>query len=151
MEMMLSLLIFIIIFAPMSLLCHELGHAIVARICHADHMMIVTGSGKVRFKWTIGRLKWIIRTSIIFPIYTISERELVFSTREQMSISLGGPLINGLLMCGFILVQLYVFPHPSIQLAIAFNAWLWIVNCIPFKIGQKQSDGYTIYKMMRQT
>lgn len=151
MEMILSLLIFIFIFAPISLLFHELGHAIVARICRADHIMIVTGSGKVRFKWTIGRLKWIIRTSVIFPIYTISEREDAFSRGEQVSISLGGPLMNGLLMICFIIFEILVFQDPAIQLSIAFNAWLCIVNGIPFKIGQRQSDGYTIYKMMKQT
>lgn len=150
MEILFPYIILIVFIAPISLLCHELAHAFIAKLFGADKTTIVFGAGKQRLACSFAKVDWNIHTTILYPLYTLSERKQSFSKKERVMITLAGPLINGFMMICFLIIYYFVYRHTIILMLIAFNGWLFITNCIPFKIGQKQSDGYTIYEMMKK-
>lgn len=137
------ILIFLLIAAPITVFIHELGHALGSYLMKADKIELNIGAGPKLF--SIQNRKWTICIYIFYMLgaHTASERYPYFSKTEQIVISAFGPLLNGVI--GLIVQQWNPVDHLGIcQLFALFNFWLFFINLIPFRIGGKQSDGYTI-------
>lgn len=79
--------------------------------------------------------------------HTASERDPYYSKVEQIIISLFGPLLNGVV--GILSTLIFSASNSSVLLFFnLFNIWLCVINLIPYRIGDKQSDGYVILKIM---
>ncbi|MEQ6376246.1 site-2 protease family protein [Bacillaceae bacterium S4-13-56] len=141
-----DLLIFLFIFAPITLIFHELGHVIAASFFHIHKIEINLGRGRVvhSLKWS--NIRFILRFFFIGGASTQIELNSPSIISDRF-ISLGGPLFN-LFIFLFFFPILDRSPH-SIQLFIYFNAWMSIINLIPFRIGTKKSDGWRILETFR--
>lgn len=143
------ILLFLFILAPITILIHELGHAFGAFMMRADKIELNIGAGSKLF--SIKVRKWTINVFLLYFLgaHTGSERDPYFSKHEQIVISSSGPILNGLV--GFIILQWNQTNFSTaMELFSLFNFWLFFINLIPFKIGEKQSDGYTIFKALQQ-
>ncbi|WP_077358065.1 M50 family metallopeptidase [Virgibacillus halodenitrificans] len=135
----------ILIVAPISIAMHELGHALMAIVLKAHKVEVSIGAGK--------KLGGISRKGFQLSIYSLyflggvveHEKKHPYKLREIIWISLSGPIMNAIL--AFIVYLLYDWiPNNYTSLFLLFNIWLAVVNLIPFKIKEKQTDGYTIFK-----
>ncbi|WP_096270505.1 site-2 protease family protein [Paucisalibacillus globulus] len=142
------LLIYLVfIVAPISNLIHELGHMLGAKLARADEITVYIGRGKRIFRLLFHQTE--IRFGIAFFTsgLTQSNRKENYHSHEMIYIALLGPLLNALIV--FIFYFLYIIlPNAFILIFILYNAWLCIMNCIPFKIGKQKSDGYIIIEQM---
>jgi len=145
---MISFIIFVMIFVPLSQFTHELGHAIVAKHFQANLVKIYLGKGKLVIHKKVFGIYIYIYAFIWVGAYTTGERNDPYKTAEKVLISVAGPICNGLLAVILLILYISGYNNIVIQLTFAFNIWLCLINCIPFKIGQMESDGYTIYKML---
>ncbi|MEJ8776835.1 site-2 protease family protein [Pseudogracilibacillus sp. ICA-222130] len=140
--------IFLIFFvAPFSLLIHELGHMFGAVRMKATKIQLSIGTGKKLYEKDEAQFHIIIRRLFLFHYATATVRDQPFTSKEKVVITLMGPVFNGIVAFIFFIIDLFFYEHLGIQLCMLFNFWLFFVNLIPFKIGQKQSDGYTIYRL----
>ncbi|WP_188453748.1 site-2 protease family protein [Virgibacillus oceani] len=132
----------ILLIAPVSTVIHELGHIIGAKLVKADSVTLSIGSGKSVCKFNIKRLH--IRLHALYFIGGIaySERSIPYKTGEIIWITLCGPVFNGIF--AMLVSVLFDLTNGFYQLLVLFNCWLAIVNIIPFRLKEKQSDGYTI-------
>lgn len=130
--------------APFSLLLHELGHVVGARIIHANNIIVHIGIGKKVAEVKVIRVTFIIRPLFFLHFKTETKRHEALTKKEAIIVALMGPLFN--IGLSFVLVICYnlIITHPAIYLLLLFNIWLALVNLIPFKIGRKYSDGYVI-------
>lgn len=131
-----------------SLLFHEVGHAFAAIRSKCTSVTIHIGRGKQLLKFKIGRLSVVISIFFFFNYYVETSTDVVFSKYEKLKITLGGPVANGLLAVLLGFVYAWSWYNSFIFLCLMFNLWLFVFNLIPLKIGQKTSDGYTIYKLL---
>ncbi|QQZ09816.1 hypothetical protein [Heyndrickxia vini] len=144
---MVLLFLFLFIAAPITIFIHEFGHALGSLLMRADKIEMNIGSG--RKIYSIHCYKWTINVYLLYILgaHTFSEREPYFSKLEQIVITAFGPLLNGVV---WFIFQWWIPIHSQNiwQLFALFNLWLFLVNLIPFKIGGKQSDGYTILQKL---
>ncbi|MBO1003092.1 site-2 protease family protein [Pseudogracilibacillus auburnensis] len=142
------LLIFICFIAPISLLFHELGHVVGAILMKASFIRLTIGIGNKLWQGTFQHVQIIIRRFFLINSLTSTIREEPFERREKIMITLMGPVFSGLLAAIFYVMYHLFFSTYILYIVFLFNIWLMIINLLPFKIGQKQSDGYTIYKLI---
>ncbi|GAA0481478.1 hypothetical protein GCM10008986_02690 [Salinibacillus aidingensis] len=136
---MISLLIFFLLIAPLTILFHEFGHAGMAYILKADLVHFFIGSGRERAALRVGRIHLHLHTLLFMGGQSLSEKENDFKAWEKVLISIAGPIMNGVVAWG---ISFMSYENTVIQLAIWFNLWLAILNLIPFRHGRKKSDGY---------
>ncbi|MGM8366702.1 site-2 protease family protein [Virgibacillus sp. W0181] len=142
------ILYLIIIVAPFSLLLHEMGHVLGARIVKSEYIKLSIGSGKKLFNLTclvpinISFHQW-----FFWGAYTKSKRKIPLNSLESAIVSGLGPIASIIVAFVFYYIN-NLFAHPFINVFVLFNLWVALVNIIPFKIGNKQSDGYMILKAL---
>lgn len=144
--MMFYLVLFV---APTSNFFHELGHLLGARLAKADVITITIGRGKEVLKLEYQNIG--IQIGILFftSAVTSSSREKPYGSFEMIYISFLGPFFNAIIV--FICYPLYQdLTNPYFLLFILYNGWLFMMNCIPYKIGKQESDGYVIMKEIFQ-
>lgn len=144
------LLIFlIVIVAPIGTIIHELGHSIVALLAGADAVDLHVGIGKPIKKYELKRFTVHLNVIVVIGGLTRSKRTRTYSPNEKIWIALGGPLGNAILVI-LLIILFYPTHNPYVQLFTLFQAWMMFINIIPFRWKQKQSDGYTIIKMIAE-
>lgn len=148
MSLFVTFLYLLFIVTPFSLFVHEMGHVVGARWIHATKITVTIGIGKTIATVSFNTVSFIIRSIYFIHCSTETKRIKHISKREAILVSVLGPLFS--LCMSFIFYMWYnlFVPHPSVYLLFLFNLWLGIVNFIPFKIGQKYSDGYVIVKQL---
>lgn len=129
--------------APIGMIIHECGHALGAILTRATHTTVTIGSGKQIYMITFKRV-----TLKIHALYFLGGSTETDSTHLNVRhhifwITLLGPLNNGLFAIIFYYLN-HIFGSPYLNLLCLFNTWLAIVNIIPFKFKEKQSDGYIL-------
>lgn len=149
MELLRLLLLLSLIIAPVSLFLHEVGHVIGARLMRATAICLSMGLGKKLWTFSFQNIDITIRTFFLWNYYTLSEREGSFDRYEKVMITLLGPLSNvGIAtICWFVYHML--IQSSVIYLFFLFNLWVAVINFIPFKMGQKQTDGYTMMQLLQ--
>src|SRR5699024_3045680 len=117
---------------PIGTIVHELGHGIVALFAKADSVTLYIGLGKHIKTYEFNRFT--IHLNAIFFIggLTKSKRTPTYNAKEKVFIAMGGPACNAILVVLFIIL-FYPTHDPYIRLFILFQAWLMIINIIPFK------------------
>ncbi|MGM8211661.1 hypothetical protein ACLIBH_02590 [Virgibacillus sp. W0430] len=137
-------LIFIV--APISLFIHEVGHVIGALLVKSESIKLVIGTGNKR---TLIRCTNVVTISIhqwfFRGAYTESKRNIPLQPMETAIVVVLGPIVSLLFSSVFYYFN-QIFMHPLLYLFVLFNLWIGIVNLIPFKIGNKQSDGFIIWR-----
>src|SRR5690625_964666 len=150
MNSIINLFLLIFFIAPVSLLFHEIGHAIGAKWMKVATIRITIGIGKTMWEGSLLNIQITIKKVFVFNSFTAMIGERPLQNKEKVFISLMGPIFSGIL--AFLLYLIYIaVPMSTIYLFYLFNLWLVVINLFPFKIGQKQSDGYTIYKLLFKT
>ncbi|MBB6455296.1 Zn-dependent protease [Salirhabdus euzebyi] len=132
--------VFLFLFAPISIILHEIGHAVSAWFLRADHINFSIGLGKRIYVKRSRKVQLIVHGLYFLGGQVSSERKVTFNPWEKVFISLGGPIVSGvvsvvLFFSGFVHTKL-------IMLFFLFNVWLFIINLIPFRVGHRKSDGY---------
>ncbi|GGF08947.1 hypothetical protein GCM10010954_04270 [Halobacillus andaensis] len=143
---MIGLLFFLLLVAaPIALVIHELGHIITGALCGARYSVLTIGTGRSIIRIKFQKLHIIIGSLFFIGGHSINVKEPEFTRLQKVLISSGGPLANGVI-CGLLLI----FPNSNeievIHLFFLFNLYLAVVNLIPFRIGERKSDGYLILK-----
>jgi len=143
------MLYLVLIVAPISTVLHESGHVLGARSVHADKITLRIGRGKPLITQNRGKTQLIINRCFFIGGLTESEREPPYSRKEKIWISFLGPAVNGFLaMISFLL--LYIYPNKFLTLFLLFNVWMAAGNFLPFRIGESQTDGYTILQLLKR-
>lgn len=135
--------------APIGTLVHESGHALGARLVKADSVVLCIGLGKEATSFSFKNVHFKVHMFFFMGGYVQSERETSYTTGEKCFIAFCGPMLNMLCAIGLFCIQVYVVDHTFINLLLLFNVWLALINMIPFKFGNKQSDGYTMYRVIK--
>lgn len=139
----------VIIVAPAGVLFHEMGHVLGAKIISADYIRLSIGIGKIVKTISLKKIRVTIQAIFFLGGSTQSERKTPYKSLDIIIMTVLGPISSGVF--AFIFYVLYnIFPNHYLQLLFLFNLWLAFVNIIPFKIKRKQSDGYTILKLITQ-
>jgi len=141
------LLFLVLVVAPIGTLIHEGGHAIGALLVRADHINLSIGLGKKI--GTISFRNFQITVHMLFFLggFVQSYRNASYRIIEVVCITLFGPINNGLFAILFYLLD-GIYYNQYIHLLFLFNLWLALMNIIPYKIKGKQSDGYTILRIL---
>lgn len=141
------LLYLIFLVSPISHFLHELGHALGASLVKADNIKIIIGKGKTLVKMGTVKVKIVVNKWYFIGGLTESFREKPYNKAEKILILLFAPFLNGIVAVIFYII----FTHHSnifVEIIIWYNLWLMLSNLLPFKWDGKQTDGYTIYKLM---
>ncbi|MCG1021696.1 site-2 protease family protein [Sutcliffiella horikoshii] len=140
---MLDTLMFFYLVVPLVHLIHEAGHVSMAKLYKVKNTEIGIGVGPkildFYFKGTRIQLN-------IIPFlggYSTNAHTGKLSKKEIALISFGGPLFN-LLSIVLMLPFWTPFQFSFSALFVYFSLWIGIVNLIPFKLGEKRSDGWQI-------
>ena len=141
-----SLLIFLFIFAPLAMLLHECGHGLGALFVKAKEIKITHGTGPSIVTLSIGRLQYRLHLFYFLGGMTESEKESPYNRLEKITITLMGPIFNGII--GIFVFYFISSENQLLQLFVLFNFWLCFVNLIPFKIGERKSDGYLVFCLL---
>ncbi len=138
---MLNWLILIIIIVPPSMFFHEIGHACFASMRGVPRIDVGIGFGKEFFSFRIRNVHVHLSLFFLFGAYASYSGEDDLTYGDKALISLGGPLFSmaAALLCwwGF-----FEFRFNLLFTFMFFNAWLALINLIPYKIKHKKSDGY---------
>jgi len=140
---MFDTLLFFYVVVPLVHLIHEAGHVSMAKIHKVKKTEIGIGIGPkiadFNFKGTQ------IRINIIPFLGGYSSNDLTreLSHKEIAWISIGGPLFN-LFSILLVLPFWTPFQFSFSALFVYFSLWIGIVNLIPFKLGEKCSDGWQV-------
>jgi hypothetical protein len=143
---MASLLLFLLIGAPISIFFHEIGHALGAYIFKSDYIYFSIGTGRKLLSWNKGRLTIYIHTLLFIGGHVFYQRKRHYTKFEQIIISLSGPICNGII--AFTCWQLNLMENDIFNIFFWFNIWLSAVNLIPFRFGAKKSDGYICFEVL---
>lgn len=144
MDVYLLLFLFFIV-APIGTFIHETGHAFGAKMVKADQMLVTIGQGKriATFNWS----NICIHLHLLYFMggSNASNCQIPYKVKDIIWITICGPLNNIVFALGFYLLYI-IMPSPYMYILFLFNVWIAFINIIPFKIKQKQSDGYIIFK-----
>ncbi len=141
------LLYLLVVVAPIGTALHEAGHIIGAKSLNADRMRLTIGSGTIVSTFVIRKIQVTIRAIFFLGGLASSERENTYKPYELIWIAFCGPLANGVV--AFFLYLFYIaYPSNYLLLLLLFNLWIAIINLVPFRFKEKQSDGYTIVKVL---
>jgi len=140
------LLVFFI--APISLLFHEIGHVMGAKWANASSIQLTIGVGNKLWAGSISNLQITVRSLFMINSFTSTTRKNPYQRKEKIMITMMGPLFSGLLAIIIYGVYFIFIPSQMMYIFFLFNLWLVFINVLPFKIGQKQSDGYIIYTLL---
>lgn len=147
--MILTIIVLIFLMAPISLFIHELGHVLPGLFFGSERSIIHIGRGSSLLHWRGKKLELSIHLWFFQGAYSINERSPVFTNYEKILISVGGPLLNGLLA-----LTLSVFfsevENPYVKVFLLFNLYLATVNLIPFSFKGKGSDGYRVLQLIKR-
>lgn len=143
------LLYLLLVVAPIGTLIHETGHLIGARMMKADHISLSIGSGKKIGTLSFKKIQINIYMYFFLGGYVHNKRRKPYTLLEMLCIIGLGPINNGIFAAFFYMVSSMYF-NPYIHILFLFNLWLALVNIIPLKIKDKQSDGYMILNLFRQ-
>jgi Zn-dependent protease len=135
---------FVLLIAPICTILHEFGHVLGAKSMKADSITLSIGAGKSICGFSCNHIHNSIHTLFFLGGLAYSERNKPYKPAEIIWITLCGPVGNG--VAATVFYGLFGFTNVFVQLFILFNIWLAIVNMIPFKLKEKQTDGYTIVK-----
>lgn len=149
MNTVLLLLYLIFIVAPISNFAHELGHAIGAKFAKAERIVLNIGRGKPILNFTIRKIEFQIRWLFFTSGNMFSKRKKEYQSFEIIYITFFGPLSNAIVVFIFYIVYQNL-PSPYVLIFVFYNGWLFVMNCIPFKIGMQYSDGLIIIKEIFQ-
>lgn len=139
----------LLIVAPIGTIIHEGGHLIGAKTMKADRIVISIGYGRKLFAITFKNIQINIRVYYFIGGHVENKRKIPYKLAEMIWIIGFGPFLNGIFAVIFyILYQLA--PSEYVYLLFLFNLWLALINVIPFKIKEKQSDGYIIFNLLRK-
>lgn len=147
-SIIINVLLLIFFIAPFSLLFHEIGHVTGATLMKASSTRLTLGVGKKIWQGQIQNIDIIIRRLFLVNSFTSTVRERPFLKKEKLIITLMGPAYNGVLAVILYGIYYIFLQSQLIYIFFLFNVWLVIINLLPFKIGQKESDGYTIYRLI---
>lgn len=141
MNLLIDFILFIIFAVPFSVLVHEMGHAIAARLFKAENIMVSIGSGKEIGLLRLVQIEVVFHMNLIIGGYTSWHGRAGMKSWKYAGISLGGPVASG---CAAFLLFFFLGPFTPavIEWTMLFNFWLLIVNLIPFRIGSRESDGF---------
>lgn len=142
------LLIVLILVAPVCFLVHEGGHIVAAKLVKASHIALHLGVGRIIWQGNWGSIHVTLRQFWFSNSYMASDRRLPYNAWETIFIAVMGPSFSLLLAVGLLGAYSFFGMTTIFYLLFWFNVWIGAVNLIPFKVGQKQSDGYTICKQM---
>lgn len=141
------LLYLVFVVAPMSNFLHELGHALGAILVKADKVKIMIGKGnKIKSIGTERRMLDVNSWYFIGGL-TESSRDKPFNKKEKILILVFAPIFNGFVAIIFYFIFTF-YPNIFVEIVIWYNLWLMLSNLIPFEWDGKQTDGYSIYKLM---
>lgn len=142
------ILILVFIISPFSLLFHEIGHLVGASLMRSTSIQLTIGLGKTLWQTTFANIRIIIRRFFLVNSVTSTVRTTPFTIREKIVITIMGPSFSAMLTI-ITYIAYHVFVETEIlYLFFLFNLWLVIINMIPFKIKQKQSDGYIVLSLL---
>lgn len=145
-----NLLLFLLfIGSPISIFIHELGHAVAAISLKANQITISIGSGQALFTIRIYHITVIINRVYFIGGMTKYKRTKGFTSKELIWLTILGPVFNGVTAC-IIFTLLAILSNTYLQLLFLFNLWLALANLLPFRIKDKQTDGYTIIQLLRE-
>lgn len=142
-------IIFIAFIVPASLIFHEIGHVVGAKLRRADQIHLTIGIGIKVFETTLFGVRIFFRLIYMLGSYTSTVRTIPLKSNEKIFITLMGPIFNLLLSVIFFYVYKFHIDEPIIFVSCLFNLWLAVMNLIPYKIGMKQSDGYIVYSLIK--
>jgi len=143
------LLFLIFVAAPAGTGIHEFGHIIGAKSVGADKMLLSIGVGTIVYRSMWKKINITVRAFFFIGGMACSERKIPYRPRERIRIAVLGPL-NSFLATGFCYALYAVYPNGYLLLFLLFNLWIAAVNTIPFRFKGKQSDGYTILRIIMQ-
>lgn len=143
------LLYLVFVVAPIGTALHEAGHAIGAKLFHADHISLSLGIGKTISSFSYVKIRIKINAIYFLGGLASSEKNNMYKPHELICIALCGPLSNGF-FAGVIYILYSIYPNSYLLLLLLFNLWIAIVNMVPFQINGKKSDGYGIYRVLTQ-
>ncbi|WP_212667881.1 M50 family metallopeptidase [Virgibacillus pantothenticus] len=148
-EMMHAFLLFylIVFVAPISILCHEFGHAVAAWFFRAEKVYISIGAGTVKKIINVGRFHFTIAPLFFAGGMATSVRQPDYTRREKLLITAAGPLFSSLIAIMFWGIS-QIASSFFIHLFMWFNLWIAFVNLIPFQWNEKQTDGRIILQLL---
>jgi len=147
--MNINLLLYLLLLAsPISILIHELGHAVAAIFLKSNSITISIGSGEKLFSVQLKQIKIVINRVYFIGGFTTNKRKAPFQSGELIWLTILGPVFNGIASC-FIYLLMEPSSNAYIHLLMWFNIWLATANLLPFRIGEKQTDGYIILQIVR--
>lgn len=140
------LLLYLIVFvAPISNLIHEIGHTVGAKIAKASNILISIGRGKRIIKIVFPKLEVHVGLLFFTAGVTESTREKDYTSFEKLYITFLGPFFNAIIVVIFF--GIYQFTsNEFILVFMLYNSWLFLMNCVPFKIKEQESDGFIMLK-----
>jgi len=140
--------ILVFIIAPISLLFHEIGHIVGSAFMRASTIRLTIGLGKPLWHTKFANIEIVIRRFFLINSVTSTVRNTPFRKREKIFITIMGPLFSGILTLMTYIAYHALIASDILYVFFLFNLWLLIINLIPFKIGHKQSDGYTVCSLV---
>ncbi|MUK87224.1 hypothetical protein GMD78_02260 [Ornithinibacillus sp. L9] len=142
------LLYLFLIAAPFSTIIHELGHLVGATIVKADQITLSIGTGKNAYTFSKDNIRISFQPSFLLTGLTKSERSKPYNSLEVAFITFCGPLFNILSFILFTGLHNFVHENSYFFLLMLLNGWIATVNMVPFKVNNKESDGYIIFKQL---
>ncbi|ALX47997.1 site-2 protease family protein [Lentibacillus amyloliquefaciens] len=144
------LFVYLILFAaPVGTAMHEIGHVLGAKRVRADKITLTIGTGRIITQMVSNKTVYTIRLFYFLGGVAFSQRKIPYKPVEQIKIAGSGPLMS-LIAAGLCYGFYNVHPSNYVLILLLFNLWVAVVNIIPFRFKGKESDGYTIYKVIRK-
>ncbi|KMJ58889.1 hypothetical protein AB685_07370 [Bacillus sp. LL01] len=140
---MLDTLMFFYLVVPLVHLIHEAGHVSLAKLHKVNNTQIEIGIGPKLIQFSFRGTSVRINIIPFLGGHSTNDTQGELPHRKVAWISLGGPLFN---LVSVLLVIPFWTPYQFSfsTLFILFSLWIGIVNLIPFKLGEKRSDGWQI-------
>lgn len=138
-----EILLFFLFIVPAVHLIHEMGHVLFAKLFGIKETEIVLGIGPEWFHFSHASIRYRVHYLVFLGGYSTNSREGVLSPEKVAFISLGGPLFN-IASIFLVLPLLSEYDLLLLHLFILFSSWVGLVNLIPFKMGNRRSDGWQI-------
>jgi hypothetical protein len=135
--------------AVVAMVCHELGHAVTARLLGLDVFKIVLGIGPVRFERRLLGFRWEVRKYLTGGVVWAAAGDVSRPLARMLAMTAAGPLTNLLLAAACVLVlansgyveDVLEGPTPLTGFAL-INLALAVGNLLPFKTASgMDSDG----------